>query len=123
MGPLPGFICISLLKNYQLFYIEQLGRLERDEYFQLNRTKEKPLTATTNLIQVEDEKSSKQNNPNVNTPAQKDLVSYYDLLMAIAAHKSKTSLESVEYRSCIWEHSTLETRLEQSYNAAASRGK
>lgn len=110
-----------MLRAYQLYYFEQLGQLERDEYFDLNRA----------VITSKDEKGKcylKEHDDKgdagclLNT--QKDssssgLVSYYDLLMAIVAHK--TSLENVEYRSCIWEHSTLETRLESNSNISGKK--
>lgn len=115
---MPDFIWSSLLRAYQLYYNEQLGQLERDEYFQLNRTVItcKGEKGKCNLNRSKSSHDDKKDgecllNTSIDSSST-DLVTYYDLLMAIVAHKNKTSLDCVEFRSCIWEHSTLEARLE-----------
>ena len=92
VGPLPNCICESLLREYSKFYLKQLGKYERDEYFEVINSQTK---ATTN--------KQKRN--------YSKLVSYYDFLMSFATRPEKCNLNSIDYRQCMWSTSKLEQRL------------
>jgi len=91
IGPLPSFVCSSLLSSYEHFYLEQINQIERQAYFTLNRAGDKQLSSSS---------ITKEN-----------LITFYDLLMTLVADKKQTSLDSLTYRACVSKHSTLEFRL------------
>lgn len=81
---------------------------ERSEYFKLNRK-----SNSENLMLTDEPEMSGEDaewKP-IQYETQNDLVTYYDLLIALVHNKNKASLSRIIYRSCLWEHSTLENRL------------
>lgn len=110
IGPLPSFICNSLLKSYQHFYVHQLSQLERAEYFQLKRISD-PCSNQNEQAMSHHAMHLNSMGYTAKHQPKSELITYYDLLMAIVENKSNTGLSSVSYRSCIWQHSTLEMRL------------
>lgn len=95
VGPLPSPICESLIREYARFYVETLAQLEREEYFNTDEARKQ------------------------STPSR--VISYYDVLMAFVCTPSKCSLNSVDYRQCMWATSALETRLKQKLEAQVLR--
>lgn len=89
VGPLPSNICKSLIKQYAKIYLEQLGKIERRNYFQIINKKQTDRSGTPELI------------------------SFYDFLMALASKPDKANLAYVDYRQCMNARSTLEQRLQQ----------
>ena len=85
-GPLPANICKSLIQQQAKIYQQQLGQLERRDYFQIVNLKMTP-------------------------PEQ--LVSVYEFLMALASRPDKANLSYVDYRQCVNARSTLDQRLRQ----------
>jgi len=139
---IPDSIADSLLDAYLKFYLDHLGRLERDEYFDLSNSfnnKKRNLNTNTqramnssqtsdtsaddlDLTQNANSLSSSSSNCSsssffttmtqtnaTQTYNKKNLVTYYDLLMSFAMSSNKFS--KLDYRQCLWAHSTLEQRL------------
>jgi hypothetical protein len=97
VGNLPSCVCHSLIKSYAQYYLEQLGRLERAEFFQIGRK----IDSQSEKMQIDQQ----QHQSNTN------LITYYDLLMALASRPDRVYLNGIEYHQCIWSSSTLEQRI------------
>jgi hypothetical protein len=102
VGPLPAPICHSLIKEYSKYYLGQLEQLEREAFFDNFNAKSK---------HAEQLKVSQGQ-------TQSPLVTYYDLLMCMAAERDKCQLSMLNYRMCVHAHSTLEQRLLQQHYAS-----
>jgi hypothetical protein len=109
VGPLPAPICHSLIKEYSKYYLGQLEQLERDAYFNNYNAKSKQ-----NELRELNQKANPQK------PPAPPLVTYYDLLMCMAAERDKCQLSMLDYRMCTHAHSTLEQRLLQQHVASGS---
>jgi hypothetical protein len=92
IGTIPQCISQSLIQSYAKYYIDQLGHLERNEFFQITN-------------------NNRQNNNNNNNSNEKQLVSYYDLLLALASRPDRVYLNKIEYNQCLHASSTLEQRI------------
>jgi hypothetical protein len=90
IGTIPQCISQSLIQSYAKYYIDQLGHLERNEFFQI---------------------TNNNNNNNKNNSNEKQLVSYYDLLLALASRPDRVYLNKIEYNQCLHSSSTLEQRI------------
>lgn len=92
VGPLPEPICHSIIKEYGKFYLSELDALERDAYFNNSTDKIEPNSAKI-------------------ASRARQLVTYYDLLMAMVNEPSKCQLTMFDYRQCGHMTSALEQRL------------
>lgn len=88
---LPNNICQSILQSYAQHYLDQLGRLERIEFFQIQTNKSEQMQT--------------------DQPERIQLIAYFDLLLAFASRPDKIYLNKIEYKQCVWSSSTLEQRL------------
>ena len=133
VGPLPATICEAIITRYSQFYLSELGKLEREEYFQIMNAKTKSVNKVIESLDREflaspnTQAPSKQSNepltrssaaaPEVRRSScgsgrrRKKLVTHFDLIMTFASRSDKCSLNSLQYRQCMWAHSTLEQRL------------
>jgi hypothetical protein len=91
IGPIPNCICQSIIVEYSKYYLSRVERHERNQYFQIENisNKEKPRKSIKNI----------------------KLITYYDLIMAFASRAEKCNLNTIDYRQCIWSHSTLDERI------------
>ena len=125
LSPLPNIVCHSILTQYSKYYLDKLSEIERDVYFQIgkfmNTSSTKPnadtidqanassLSHSSSLPQPTASQNAKSNGLN--------LINFYDLLMAFATRPDKCNLNTINYRQCIWSHSTLEQRLKVKYQS------
>ena len=91
IGPIPNCICQSIIVEYSKHYLRLLEKHERDEYFLIEKNAK---------LTKKPDKAKRI-----------DLINYYDLVMAMASRPDKCNINIVDYRQCIWSHSTLEQRL------------
>lgn len=88
---MPNCICQSIIEEYAKYYLKTLERHEREQYFQIENISSKAKAQATT--------------------ATRKLINYYDLMAAFASRPEKCSLSTVDYRQCIWSHSTLDERI------------
>lgn len=86
IGPLPANICKSLIQQQAKIYQQQLGQIERRDYFQMVDLK---------------------------MTAPEQIVNFYDFLMALASRPDKANLTYIDFRQCLNARSTLDQRLRQ----------
>ena len=91
IGPIPNCICQSIIVEYSKYYLKRLEEHEREQYFQIENVSNKA-KANKSIKNIK-------------------LITYYDLVMAFASRAEKCSLKTIDYRQCIWSHSTLEERI------------
>jgi hypothetical protein len=99
IGTIPNCISQSIIVEYSKYYLKLLEIHERNQYFYIESKK------------MAQSSSSSSSQSTVAAAASPLLINYYDLLMAFATRSQNFKLNVIDYRQCIWSHSTLEERI------------